>query len=96
WMEYEDFTVSLTLNYFRRDSKRVVEVITSETTLECDLLNNRITDLRTAEVVFESKAFMSSDTYKRQMEYFLNCIEFKNQPMNSLSESMRTMELCLK
>jgi len=96
WMEYEDFTVSLTLNYFRRDSKRVVEVITSETTLECDLLNNKITDLRTAEVVFESKAFVNMDTYKRQMEYFLNCIELKNQPMNSLTESMQTMEVCLK
>jgi predicted dehydrogenase len=96
WMEYESFTTSLTLNYFRRDSKRVIEVVTSETTLECDLLSNDVTDLRTGKVVFESKAFMSSDTYEKQMNYFINCIQSENQPMNSLSESIRTMEVCLK
>ncbi|MDA9792185.1 Gfo/Idh/MocA family oxidoreductase [Schleiferiaceae bacterium] len=96
WMEYENFTTSVTLNYFRRDSKRVIEVLTSKTTLECDLLLNKVTDLRTSEVVFESKEFTNIDTYARQMNYFLNCIQSKNQPMNSLSESMRTMEVCLK
>ena len=96
WMEYENFTTSLTLNYFRRDSKRVIEVVTNETTLECDLLSNKVIDLRTGKVVFESKAFTSIHSYDRQMNYFLNCIQSKNQPMNSLAESIRTMEVCLK
>lgn len=96
WMEYECFTVSLSLNYFRRDSKRIIEIVTNQTTLECDILSNKVTDLRTSEVIFESKSFSSIDTYKKQMNYFIDCITSKTQPMNSLLESIRTMEVCLK
>lgn len=96
WMEYENFTISLTLNYFRRDARRHVEIVTNQTTLECDLLSNKVTDLLNGEVVFESKSSTSMDTYKKQMKYFMDCIETKIQPMNSLQESIRTMEVCLK
>ena len=96
WMEYENFTVNLSMNYFRRDSKRIIEVVTNQTTLECDLLTNKVTNLLKDEVVFESSNFKSSDTYQIQMKYFLDCIETKVQPMNSLLESMRTMKVCLK
>lgn len=95
WLEYEYFTVSLNLNYYRRDSKRVIEIVTNQTTLEFDLISNKVTDLPTGKVVFESKSFTSIDTYKKQMNYFIDCIKSKTQPMNSLSESIRTMEVCL-
>lgn len=95
WLEYENFTISLTLNYFRRDSKRNIEIVTNKTTLLCDLISNKITDLRNGQVVFENKAFSSLDTYTDQMKYFINSIETRSKPMNTLSESMRTMEICL-
>ena len=96
WLEYETFTVNLTLNYFRKDSKRLVEIVTDLTTLECDLLSNKVTDLVKDEVLFETSNFTSSDTYKMQMKYFMDCLETKTQPMNSLLQSMRTIEVCLK
>lgn len=96
WMEYESFIINLTLNYFRRDARRLVEIVTKQTTLECDLLSNKVTDLLNGEVVFESKSSTNIDTYKKQMKYFMDCIETKTQPMNSLQESIRTMEVCLK
>lgn len=96
WMEYESFTVNLTLNYFRRDSKRVIEVVTSETTLACDLISNTVKDLCTAKVVFKNESITNIYTYEKQMKYFIDCIERKTQPMNSLADSMRTMEVCLK
>ena len=96
WLEYETFTVNLTLNYFRKDSKRLVEIVTDLTTLECDLLSNKVTDLVKDEVLFETSNFTSSDTYKIQMKYFIDCLETKTQPMNSLLQSMRTIKICLK
>ena len=95
WLEYENFTISLTLNYFRRDSKRHIEIVTNQTTLECDLISNKITDLRKGQVVFESRVCSSLDTYTDQMKYFIDCVKTKTQPMNNLLESMRTMEVCL-
>ena len=96
WLEYETFTVNLTLNYFRKDSKRLIEIVTNTTTLECDLLSNKVTDLLSGEVVFELRSSGSLNTYKDQMEYFIDCIETDAQPMNSLQESLRTMKVCLK
>ena len=96
WLEYEFFTVNLILNYYRKDSKRLIEIVTDQTSLECDLLANRITDLLSGEILFESGNFTSFDTYKKQMKYFLDCIERKIQPMNSILESLRTMEVCFR
>ena len=96
WMEYENFTVSLTLNYFRRDSKRLIEIITNQTTLECDLLSMKIIDVRKNQVIFESPAFTIPNTYEEQMKYFIRCIDNKIEPMNTLRESKRTMEICLE
>ena len=95
WFEYESFTINLNLNYFRRDSKRQIEIVTDKTTLECDLISNKITDLRKAQIVFESSAFSILDTYTHQMKYFIDCVETRTEPMNTLQESMRTMEVCL-
>jgi predicted dehydrogenase len=95
WLEYENFTISLTLNYFRRDSKRNVEIVTNQTTLECDLILNKITDLGKGQVIFESREFSSLDTYIEQMKYFIDCVETRTESMNTLLESMRTMEVCL-
>lgn len=96
WLEYQSFTVNLTLNYFRKDSKRLIEIVTNTTTLECDLLTNRVTDLLTREVVAEFRSSGSFNTYIDQMKYFIDCIETNTQPMNSLRESVRTMKVCLE
>ena len=95
WMEYQNYTINLNLNYFRRDAKRCIEIVTNQTTLECDLISNNITDLQKGQVIFESKEFSIFDTYIYQMEYFINCIETNSIPMNNLRESIRTMEVCL-
>jgi predicted dehydrogenase len=95
WLEYENFTINLILNYFRRDSKRNIEIVTNQTTLECDLISNKITDLGKGQIVFESRAFSISDTYTDQMKYFIDCLETKTKPMNTLIDSMRTIEVCL-
>ena len=40
--EYDDFSVSVVLNYYRRDSKRTLEILTDEGTYLVDLLRNNI------------------------------------------------------
>lgn len=95
WIEYEDFSINITLNYFRRDSRRLVEVITDRTTLKCDLLGNKVTDLIERKTVFEAPSLSNLDTYIKQMKYFIGCLETNTQPMNSIHESIRTLKICL-
>lgn len=96
WFDYEKFNINLVLNYYRRDPMRMIEIVTNETTLECDLISNKVTDLIRKEVIFESRDFSISDTYELQMQYFIDSISKNKLPMNDLSESIQTMEFCLK
>jgi predicted dehydrogenase len=96
WMEYTFFTTNLVLNYFRRDSKRVIEIVTDTITLECDLLKNQITELVSNEIIYKPDPISSDHTYLMQMIYFLECLKLGLKPMNDLAESIKTMEVCLK
>lgn len=93
WLDYEEFSVNVNLNYYRRDPKRTIEIVTGETTLECDLISSRIVDLMSQKLIFQSQA--NIDTYIDQMKYYMDCINSKKAPMNSLQEALTTLEVCL-
>lgn len=91
---YETFNTNITLNYFRRDSKRVMEVLTEHDTLLLDLLTCRITSLNKNQVLFE-QTFEMKDTYFLQMQYFMDCIKGQQKPMNGFDEAVETLEMAL-
>ena len=66
--EYDDFSVSVVLNYYRRDSKRTLEILTDEGTYLVDLLKNNIS--YNDELVFQSSQ-LSLETYTAQMHFFV-------------------------
>ena len=91
--EYENFTASIILNYYRKDSKRTLEVVTEAGTYTVDLLANSIT--------FDNKCIFASpqkitDTYKDQMKYFIDLVLRKNERFNTILEANTILGLCLK
>src|SRR5690606_19349874 len=50
---YDGFSVSIVLNYYRRDPKRTLEIVTEQATYQVDLLNNTIE--KNGEIVFSSQ-----------------------------------------
>jgi len=94
-LDYNQFTISVILNYFRRDSKRSIEILFQDETWSIDLLKNSIVS-STGEIVYYSdNNFVIGDTYKAQMEYFINCLVNNQKPMNSFTESLETLKTCL-
>lgn len=93
WLSYEKMNASITLNYFRKDPKRTIEIVTRDNTFKVNLLTSTIKDALN-NVVFKSDEPIIS-TYAAQMRYFIKAIENKESLMNSLEESISTLKICL-
>lgn len=91
--EYVDFQASVVLNYYRRDSKRTLEILTDEGTYLVDLLKNNI--WYNNEIIFESGQRMSQ-TYTTQMHFFIEEILNKQIKFNTIVEGYKVLQLCLQ
>ena len=91
--EYDDFSVSVVLNYYRRDSKRTLEILTDEGTYLVDLLKNNIS--YNDEIVFQSSQ-LSLETYTAQIQFFVEEILNKQTKFNTIVEGYKVLKLCLQ
>lgn len=93
WMQYQSYNASVILNYYRRDAKRSLEIVMNEGTWTADLINSRIINSN-GDVLFENDKPLS-ETFFHQMDYFLKGLKSKEPYMNSLEDSIKTLEYCL-
>lgn len=93
-MEYDTFNASILLNYYRRDPKRTCEIVCDDKTITADLLHNRISDSN-GNIIFESPQTIM-DTYKEQMEYFINKVKTHTNTFNTIMDAYNVLQICLK
>lgn len=89
---FDSFTATITLNYFRRDAQRTLEIIFEDETWSVDLLKYTVD--AGGKRIFSSPLTMP-DLYCRQMRYFLECIQAHKKPMNSAAEACEVLHLSL-
>jgi hypothetical protein len=92
-LSYKDFTVSIILNYYRRESKRSFDLIFDDETWEVDLLKNKICS--GDNILFQSNQTIS-ETYLDQMKYFISIL--KNSHLssnNTIEDSYKVLKICL-
>jgi len=90
--EYDKFAVSIVLNYYRKDTKRSLEIVCDSGTYFIDLLRNTISF--NDKVIFESSQCMI-DTYYNQMNFFIHQILRKYDDFNSIDQANNILKLCL-
>ncbi len=88
---YDGFAANITLNYFRKERKRYIELLTANGTWTADLVLNKVFLGNTEMASFPEFDIM--DTYVDQVVYFTNCIKEGKQPMNSFKNSLKVLEL---
>lgn len=93
-LRYTDFSVSIILNYFRRDAKRQIELVFEDDTWICDLIHCRIVD-GAGKILFERKDFQMKETYHAQMQYFLDALRVGSPMMNDVKEGAEVLALAL-
>jgi predicted dehydrogenase len=92
-LSYKDFTVSIILNYYRRESKRSFDLIFDDETWEVDLLKNKICSGN--NILFQSNQTIT-ETYLDQMKYFISIL--KNSHLssnNTIEDSYKVLKICL-
>ena len=94
-LEYEKFTVSIVLNYYRRKVKREIELVLDTETLVVDLINNTIKSDR-GNILFQQQDYQIKSSYQSQLSYFIDQLNNDIQPMNSFSESIKNLKICMQ
>ena len=95
FLDYKNFCAQITLNYFRKDYKRTLEIVFEDRSLLLDFRLNKIFDLSDNKIIYEYDDLSIYYTYKKQMNYFLKCIKINKIPMNSIKEASSILKLIL-
>jgi len=91
---YENFNLSVVLNYFRVKPKRQIEIVFEDDVFTCDLLSAIIKNSH-GQVIFEEKGFNMNDTYLKQMEYFIDHLNNDKPFMNNSNEAFDILKIAL-
>lgn len=91
-LDYDGFCTSVILNYYRKDPKRNLELVFEDETWNVDLLKNQI--VCNNKIIFSSEQRIT-DTYKQQMEYFIKCLNSRNETFNTVSIAYDVLKICL-
>ena len=91
---YPEFVVNIILNYYRKDAKRTIEVLTEDGTISADLVNGQLSN-ENNEALRDGPANIAG-TYSAQMRYFIENISRQQQPMNSFRESLDVLKIALQ
>jgi predicted dehydrogenase len=92
-LDFDGFCANVVLNYYRRDTKRSLELIFDDETWYVDLIKNQI--LCNGCSIFKSEQNIS-DTYVLQMKYFIDRIINNENTFNNVNDAFEVLKICLK
>lgn len=86
---YSGFTANVTLNYYRKEPKRTLEILFETHTVTVNLLTNEVYE--GDELIYRSNQTVL-DTYKSQLDFFI-----KNDKINfnDIQEAYEVLKICL-
>lgn len=90
---YPKFTAHVTLNYFRRDAKREIEIVGESETITANLIKHTVTTNNGKEL-FRAEPDIKI-TYQNQLAYFIQQIRNKLPLMNDFNEAVETLKIAL-
>jgi len=93
-LEYEGFFVNCTLNYYRKDPKRNIELVFEGFTLSVDLIKCRIFHSDKG-LIFKEFDYSILNTYEKQMKYFMQTMVKKQRFINDLEDSLTVIKIAL-
>ena len=93
-LKYNDFNLSIILNYYRITPKREIEIVFEDDILICNLLKAEIRNSKN-EIIFFDNSYNINKTYISQAEYFINMLKNNDSYMNNIDESFEILKIAL-
>ena len=90
-LSYPQFTVNISLNYYRKTVKRAIEIVADETILYVDLV--KAMAWSDDEQIFSDSNFKMEQTYIDQMDYFVRQINKRQKLMNDFNEAVEVLKI---
>ncbi len=94
-LKYGSFFAMVTLNYFRKDKKRCIEIVREDGTIMADFENQKILNLTSNELLFNLNYNGMEKSYELQIEYFFKSINNDQFNINGLKEAVEIMKIIL-
>lgn len=92
---YKNFQAMITLNYFRRDAKRTLEIVSEEGTIFVDFLNGLVKNLKTNKILYKNSENLIEKSYEKQMLFFLDSIKSNEYKMNTIEEAISVLNIII-
>ena len=92
YLQYDKFSANIVLNYYRRQPKRIIDIVFENESLTVDLIQNQIKN-DMGKIIFNVRNFSINQTYFNQLEYFVGFLNSGKNPMNCLSESIEILKI---
>jgi predicted dehydrogenase len=90
------FLCSVHADYIRRNKKRGINIVGSEGTLECDLINKYIKiqkDNGEISLIEDEHFFDVDESYKSELNHFIECIEKDETPQITVDDGIEVLKL---
>lgn len=92
-LEYPTFIASITLNFYRREIKRTIEIIFENETWIVDLINGNIRDGQ-GKLIYQSSQQVI-ETYSLQMKHMIDVANGKSDSINTFQDALNVLKLSL-
>jgi predicted dehydrogenase len=90
------FLCSVHMDYIRHDKKRVINIIGSNGTLECDFIKKHIKMQKNNDeisLIEDARLFDVDESYKSELNHFIECIEKDKTPQINLDDGIEVLKL---
>ena len=91
---YKEYTATISLNYYREDAKRKIEILFDDETWAIDLLQGTITS-SDSTLIFDSNGSGIMSTYSEQAKHVIAILSGKVDSINTIAQSIEILKICL-
>ena len=92
--QYPDMFLEMHLDYVGHKTERMMQIFTNKNRMDVDLLSDTIFKYQNNELITK-KTFPAEDIYKKEMEYFIDCVEIKRTNINTIQNAYNTLKIAL-